>query len=153
MGGENEEGKGMFVVFDLDGTLADCEHRLHHIKGSEKPTPEQWDAFFAACADDKPIEHVLEILRILDESNHDVEIWSARSDQVRTETQRWLSTQGFEGVLRMRKQGDHRNDDILKAEWIAKHGKPDLVFEDRARVVKMWRDMGVPCFQVAAGEF
>ena len=27
------------------------------------------------------------------------------------------------------------------------------VFEDRDRMVKMWRAAGVPCFQVADGEF
>jgi len=27
------------------------------------------------------------------------------------------------------------------------------VFDDRDRVVKMWRDVGVTCFQVADGEF
>lgn len=38
----------MFVVFDLDGTLADGDHRLHHITGETK----DWRAFFAACGDD-----------------------------------------------------------------------------------------------------
>ena len=42
----------MFVVFDLDGTLADCEHRLHHIdrhfdRDGMKTKPD-WRAFFAA---------------------------------------------------------------------------------------------------------
>jgi hypothetical protein len=27
------------------------------------------------------------------------------------------------------------------------------VFDDRDKVVKMWRDEGVACFQVAPGEF
>jgi len=150
----------MFVVFDLDGTLADCEHRLHHIKGESKPTPAQWDAFFEACDMDAPIPHALATLEAFVNVGrmHRVEIWSARSDQVRDKTENWLADHighRFERVLtlRMRRQGDHRNDDILKAEWIAEHGKPDLVFEDRARVVKMWRQMGVPCFQVADGEF
>ena len=147
----------MFVVFDLDGTLADCEHRLHHIK---KPnlSPADWDMFFALCGEDLPIPHVIQTFEAFKTAGHHVEIWSARSDQVRQETAEWLEAyfvpSCYRGTaLRMRKQGDHRNDDILKAEWIAEHGKPDLVFEDRARVVKMWRDMGVPCFQVAAGDF
>lgn len=144
----------MFVVFDLDGTLANCEHRLHHIKGDEKPTPEQWDAFFAACDGDEPILPAISVLVALHKIGHDVAIWSARSDQARTETSKWLHWHGVPGIpLVMRRKGDHRNDDILKAEWIAEFGKPDLVFEDRARVVKMWRSMGIPCFQVADGEF
>lgn len=34
----------MFIVFDLDGTLADCEHRIHHITKE----PKDWRAFFEA---------------------------------------------------------------------------------------------------------
>lgn len=144
----------MFVVFDLDGTLANCEHRLHHIKGDEKPTPEQWDAFFDACHDDEPIQHTIEVLKALKNAGHRVEIWSARSDQVVEKTWHWIGWNVRPALtVRLRRKGDHRDDDKLKAEWIAEHGKPDLVFEDRARVVKMWRDMGVPCFQVAAGDF
>ena len=29
----------------------------------------------------------------------------------------------------------------------------DLAFDDRDRVVAMWREEGVPCFQVAPGDF
>lgn len=143
----------MFVVFDLDGTLADCEHRLHHIKGDEKPTPAQWDAFFEDCPRDSPIIYTIDVLRALVRDEHRVEIWSARSDQVRRQTEEWLRAYGVFVPLRMRRAGDHRDDDKLKAEWLNECGYPDLVFEDRARVVKMWRAMGVPCFHVAAGEF
>lgn len=145
----------MFVVFDLDGTLADGEHRVHHITKE----PKDWDAFFAACADDMPIPAALQTLEAFTErAEHRVEIWTGRSDQVRAETERWLAAyvgHAFERVLtlRMRKAGDHRNDDVLKAEWIDQHGLPDLVFEDRARVVDMWRKRGAVCFQVAAGDF
>jgi hypothetical protein len=31
--------------------------------------------------------------------------------------------------------------------------KPDLIFEDRASVVAMWRSQGVVCAQVAPGDF
>ena len=30
-------------IFDIDGTLADASHRLHHIQNGNK----DWDAFFA----------------------------------------------------------------------------------------------------------
>ena len=35
-------------IFDLDGTLADCAHRLHHIQKEQK----DWKAFFAAVGAD-----------------------------------------------------------------------------------------------------
>jgi hypothetical protein len=33
----------MDILVDIDGTLADCTHRLHHIQKQ----PKDWDAFFA----------------------------------------------------------------------------------------------------------
>ena len=38
------------IIFDLDGTLALIEHRVHHITAE---TPD-WQAFYAACVDDLP---------------------------------------------------------------------------------------------------
>jgi hypothetical protein len=49
--------------------------------------------------------------------------------------------------------GDHRPDTALKAEWMDEGRKPDLVFEDRASMVAMWRSRGVVCCQVAPGDF
>jgi hypothetical protein len=46
----------------------------------------------------------------------------------------------------------------LKKQWLDSMLVDDrqrlvAVFDDRSSVVKMWRDAGVPCFQVAPGEF
>lgn len=43
----------------------------------------------------------------------------------------------------------------LKAQWLAEYGKEKvyLVFDDRSSVVEMWRAQGLPCFQVAPGNF
>jgi hypothetical protein len=53
----------------------------------------------------------------------------------------------------MRSKEDFRSDDIVKRELlddvVADYGKkPDMVFEDRPRVVKMWRDNGIFVFDV-----
>ena len=61
-------------------------------------------------------------------------------------------------MLRMRKQGDYTPDEVLKKQWfdeLSTHDRMRLmcVFDDRDKVVKMWRDEGVACFQVAPGEF
>ena len=59
--------------------------------------------------------------------------------------------------LLMRSQGNYTDDDELKRHWlnIAREADqaPDLVFEDRDRVVRMWREEGITCFQVAEGNF
>ena len=146
----------MFVVFDLDGTLALNEHRVHHIRGKHR----DYDAFFAACVDDLPCWPVIEALQAHACAGHRVEIWSGRSDQVREHSERWLmEIAGISGyrLKRMRRQGDYQPDVDLKRSWLAdaraNGGAPDLVYDDRDCVVAMWRAEGVPCFQVAPGPF
>lgn len=143
----------MLIAFDLDGTLADLTHRLHFIEKS----PKDWDGFFAACADDKPIYEVIAMLKAAFVADHRIEIWSGRSDVVRKETEKWLNLYGIPyELLRMRKAGDHREDKEVKGEWLdalSISRKPDLAFDDRNQVVEMWRSRGVRCCQVAPGDF
>lgn len=141
----------LFVVFDLDGTLALTEHRAHHLEGPTK----DWRAFYAACGEDEPCTPVLATLRALVAAGHRVEIWSGRSREVEAETFAWLGMNGGHGVIvQMREEGDHRPDTAVKLEWLkASDRKPDLIFEDRTSVVAMWREQGIVCAQVAPGNF
>jgi hypothetical protein len=50
----------MDVVVDLDGTLADCTHRLHHVRGHGR---KNWEAFFAGCHLDMPNPVVVALVR------------------------------------------------------------------------------------------
>jgi hypothetical protein len=138
----------MFVVFDLDGTLANTDHRQHLVVAKD------WRGFYAACDLDPPHGHIIETLVALVVSGHRVEIWSGRSDEVRDKTEAWLIAHGLGEVpLRMRKEHDYTPDDVLKRSWLNPDDMPDLIFDDRAKVVKMWREMGIPCCQVAEGDF
>lgn len=140
----------MFVVFDLDGTLADISHRVHHVRGGNR----NYGAFFAACNDDAPNSPVIAALNAHWDAGHRVEIWSARSDQVRAETEAWLVAQKIDPrlLVNMRSAGDTTRDVELKRSWLhALHPdeRPDVVYDDRQSVVDMWRAEGVACFQVA----
>lgn len=141
----------MKVIFDLDGTLANAEHRVHHLTGDVK----DWRAFYSACDMDEPVAPVLATAHAMIAAGHDVEIWTGRSAEVADETGHWLDRNGLEGILlRMRPIGDHQPDTTLKASWLEETAvKPDLVFEDRASVVEMWRSHGIVCAQVAPGNF
>ena len=154
-------------IFDLDGTLADASHRLHFIQREQK----DWRSFFAACVDDAPIKQNIETFQRLKDGGAEVWIWTGRSDEVRKETVAWLKKEGCwvgetwlsrwvlePESLMMRKAGDHQPDDALKFGWLADLEPPErrrltAVFEDRDRVVKMWRNFGVPCYQVCEGAF
>lgn len=141
------------IIFDLDGTLCDITHRLHFIK-CDKP---DWPAFHVACVDDTPKENIIALYNCL-WCRHNVLIVSGRSDAVRHETEQWLSDNlTLPDKLIMRVNGDHTPDTELKRGWL-KDGtlppKEDIlcVFEDRQRLVDMWREEGLTCLQVEAWE-
>lgn len=142
-------------IFDIDGTLADCSHRLHHIQ----KRPKDWQSFFADCYDDAPIPHMIglaQTLRVASASQ--IVFVSGRSDECRSATETWLMNHlGFDAPLYMRKAGDYRADDIIKTEILAELRAdgfdPIMAFDDRNRVVAAWRAAGIPCAQVAEGDF
>ncbi len=141
-------------LFDIDGTIANLAHRLHHIESS----PKDWASFFAGCHADEPIPHIIEMARDLAFAGKGIVYVSGRSDQCRKETRCWLGNNGLPpGPLYMRKEGDHREDNQVKGELLdqlrADGYDPIMAFDDRNQVVKMWRERGIPCAQVAEGNF
>lgn len=185
------------VVFDLDGTLANADQRLHHICGADGrklPKP-NWEWFFQDCIYDSPIQSVCAIFDNYVRKNYQQQtdnlmIWTGRSSQVFSETIDWLQTylcmewtgekneltdldcvQAFFNAyprrmmrgsssakveLKMRQHGIKEQDHYLKQKWFCAASpshQPTVAFEDRSRVVQMWRDLGVICFQVADGDF
>jgi hypothetical protein len=154
-------------IFDLDGTLALIQHRRHFVE--RERGAQDWKGFYAACVNDEPNAPVIRIMESL-RRFADVWIFSGRSDEVRLQTVEWLckhtsfssgdfdSAFGLQDVLTMRQEGDYTADDVLKRSWFDGMLDEDrkrlvAVFDDRARVVKMWREAGVACLQVADGEF
>jgi len=146
----------MDVIFDLDGTLADLTHRRHFIESR----PKRWDDFFKAAHRDTVIEPIARCARNFALGNR-VIICSGRPDSLRDVTEKWLSKMWGaacnHSALYMRKAGDYRPDDIVKSELLdrilADGYRPELVFDDRRRVVDMWRRRGLICAQVAEGDF
>lgn len=155
--------KTPLYIFDLDGTLALIDHRRHFV---ERPSYEQdWASFYEACDKDLPNRPVLCVMETLLLAGADIWIFSGRSDEVRDKTIDWLaahtsfSRYRLEGpMLTMRRKGDFTADTLLKASWYLDMLQEDrerlvAVFDDRKKVVDMWRSYGVACFQVADGAF
>lgn len=147
-----------YCIFDLDGTLADCTHRLHHVQ-KDKP---DWTAFYEAMDEDKPIQAMVLLARSLKFALRDpleVIIATGRPSNYAERTAKWLAKNGlgFTKVI-MRDEGDHRPSPIVKQEmWgqleAAYRCAPLLVFDDRDADVKMWRKAGLICLQCAEGKY
>lgn len=151
-------------IFDLDGTLALIEHRRHIIEDPARDDS-KWRRFYAACDQDSPNEPVIRVMESL-RRFADVWIFSGRSNEVAAKTIDWLVKHtsfmrwdlAYGNVLTMRPEGDYTADDVLKRQWydsmlIDDQKRLVATFDDRDRVVQMWRAAGVTCFQVAPGEF
>jgi hypothetical protein len=155
------------IICDLDGTLANCEHRVHHVQSK----PKNWDAFYAGIPDDEPNLPVLFVLRkFLEDFDYTKGEWiyrvvfmSGRPERCRKDTMTWLAKHVFDTQepidveLHMRADGDFRQDSIVKRELFEKTGIDPasvvLVLDDRQQVVDMWRSLGLTCWQVAPGDF
>ena len=147
----------MLVVFDIDGTLANIDHRLDYVRSK----PKNWKAFDAGIPNDKVNYTVAEMFWALDATGqHTIVLASGRNERSRDATMKWLQENNlwdYRAKLYMRKADDFRSDDIVKQEIldqiIVDYGKkPDMVFDDRPRVVRMWRDNGIFVFNVYQGE-
>ena len=159
------------ILCDLDGTLANVEHRLPYLKnpdGTLKPQKERdWGSFHRACVDDAPYEDVIEIVTAVFNARQDNDLYilSGRNEVVREETETWLCKyfpDYYEAdptvdpcvYLRMRKANDFRPDTEVKLDMVRELGfTPDnvlCIFDDRQCVVDMWRENGFRCLQVNA---
>lgn len=85
-------------------------------------------------------------------------VMSGRDSACRAETEEWLEKHNIaHDELFMRAEGDMRKDNIVKAELFDEHVRDNFdvkfVLDDRDQVVRMWRQMGLTCLQVAEGNF
>lgn len=126
-----------------------------------------WPLFFQGIENDPPITPIIELIaRVLDNTGAeygeddglDVIIVSGRSlDEGGTGTEKWIEKNLPFPVkhLFMRNAQDYRADDIVKQEILDLLPKERIkwVFDDRQRVVDMWRRNGLTCLQVADGQF
>ena len=147
----------MNIIFDVDGTLMDIEHRRHFVNNGNT----DWESFQdpKIMADDKPNWPVVNVALAMNSTvTNRVVVVSARNERHREVTERQLKAIGLENCfLFLRGDDDFKPDEVFKKdvldELIKNDWKPDLVFDDRNGVVNMWRENGIPCFQVAEGDF
>ena len=149
------------VIFDLDGTLALIDKRR---AASTKPNGKiDWDVFFDPnnIDMDQPNLPVIQMAKTLKDAGNMIVILSGRSKATKDATKAWLAANDVPfDVLKMRPTGNDFKfmpDDQLKQQWLDQlfPNKSDIlcVFDDRQKVVDMWRANGLTCMQVAPGNF
>lgn len=146
------------IIVDIDGTIALRENR----------SPFDYEKVNTDKVDHRMAQLLQSLIKNCD---YEVIFVTGREDigNCRQKTSDWLNANvyhlrghnGFVPVdnwkLYMRAEGDHRSDEIVKKEIyenrIAPYRDVVCVFEDRNRVVKMWRELGLLVAQVWDGDF
>jgi len=139
------------VIVDIDGTLADVQHRLHFIQG---PGKKNWNQFFKNAHKDEPVEIVRRWVNNL-APEYTAVLITGRPEDFRNDTEAWLKQHGIRyKKLYMRRSGDHRPDAVVKQELLDRVGRERVAFviDDRPPVCDMYRKCGLRVFQVSSGE-
>ena len=148
----------MKIIFDIDGTIADCRHRRHFVTDGNH----DWKSFNESMVMDPPIQPVVNLYMKLQHNcpETDIILVSGRSEDYREHTFDWLSSHGIltnRVNLKMRPSGDYRPDWQIKEEILmdlkANGWWPDLVIDDNEKVVQMWRRHNIICLQNSMKEF
>lgn len=136
-------------IVDIDGTVAAHPNRGHHD--------------YAKVGEDLPIHKIISLVNTLDMDVDYTMFVSGRPYSCHEDTEQWLRTHvrafdpAYGSRLFMRATGDYRKDDIVKQEIYFReiHNiyTVNYVIDDRNRVVKMWRELGLTVLQVADGDF
>jgi len=160
----------------LDGTLANIDVRRDK---SLKPNGKlDWDIFAAPSSIknwDKPNDPVIQMAKLFHQDGFKIVIFSGRNDRGFDATIDWLTWWDVPFDLLVMRPDKFKDkswpiadgnpatpdmrfmpDEILKKKMLDTFVDIDdvfLVVDDRDKVVKMWRDLGLNTFQVAPGDF
>lgn len=151
----NNTTNPLVVVCDIDGTISLVHPERAALLHDENT---DWEAFYKASFDDKPVVKVCSLVRHLS-AHYRIVFCTSRRDSVREKTLSWLRSNldvesfacGYE--LLMRHGNDPRPDTEVKPELIEGSlldGSEVLcVLEDSAAMARTWTRLGFTCLQVA----
>lgn len=133
------------VIVDIDGTIANLDHRLHFVQGETKDR----DWFFAWIKDDLPIHWVINAINTMSCTKI---IVSWRPDTTRADTKEWLEKNDVDyDFLLMRSGWDRRPDYQVKRD-IYNQCLSELdiicVFDDRPEVCELRKELDLPLIQL-----
>lgn len=145
------------VVFDIDGTLSDCSHRVALAQAK------QWDEFHLKASQDAVICPIANLMRLV-AGKYSVVLLTGRNERYRHITIQWLENAGLDGfyeALLMRSDDDFSKDALFKISSLEKYlsGQENVldmiefVVEDRDTVVEAMRNYGLTVLQPAVGGY
>jgi uncharacterized HAD superfamily protein len=149
---KNEKQKA--IIVDLDGTLCDVEHRVHHVQGPNK----DWLQFNQLLVHDALNDWCFELIEAMVARNYKIIFVTGRGESNRLPTEEWLTRHSVAYEhLYMRALLDQREDADVKEDIYLQFIEPkyhiSFVLDDRQSVVDRWRELKLVCLQCAPGNF
>jgi len=144
------------IMIDLDGTLCNIMHRVHHVKKSEGEKKD-WKSFFAGIPDDDVNQWCLDIMNNF-KKDHKILICTGRAEYLMKITMPWLEKfkVPFDRIY-MRPNGSKKEDFVIKEqiykEFIQPNYDVSFAVDDRQQVVDAWRRNGIVTLQCAHGNY
>jgi hypothetical protein len=144
---------GPCVLVDIDGVIADGNHRQSFMRS----TPRDYKGFFDAAVRDTPIMEAAILLRVIDEAVSIVLV-SGRPARIHDLTVAWLREHGFRwDLLVLRADGDFRAASEAKAQAVeelrTEGWLPVLALDDEPDNVAMFRHLGIPTLYIHSGYY
>jgi hypothetical protein len=146
----------LYVIVDIDGTVANCSHRLPFIH-PEAGCKKNWGRFFGEMDKDTLFPHIKEIVNALSSSGHIIVFLTGRPETYYQKTVDWITKNDIKyDFLLMRVKGDHSSDVIAKKTLLDNFLKTQgdktyqdilCAFEDRDRIIDLWKSLGIPVLE------
>ena len=146
------------IVCDIDGTMANIEHRRKHLIPKEGKKRGDWGRFFKEMTKDSLNQWCADITQLFASQGTPIVFATGRPDDYHEQTYNWLYKHKLiHDHLFMRLRGDFRKDDIVKEIILEFEILPrynvKFVIDDRQQVVDMWRKNGHVVLQCDKGDF
>jgi len=105
------------IIFDMDGTLADVDHRRHFVERK----PKDWDSFYAGMIGDTPIQPVVMMAQLLKLAGHRIIIATGRPRSYNNITLQFLKDNDIPyDAVYLRTVKDYRPDTVVKENMLRK---------------------------------
>jgi HAD superfamily, subfamily IIIB (Acid phosphatase) len=134
------------VIFDIDGTLMNEEHR------AEFRDTKQWDKYFPLCINDTPFQHIVDLTHEYKNKGYEVWVMSGRPVSCEKETLYSLKNAGvYFDHIKLRGEGNFIPDYVIKPAWAKKMiGIPRIkaVYDDTNKVIDAFRKLGLNVIDV-----
>ena len=167
-----------FIIVDVDGTLANTDHREHFVSGETihltecqdlvpfkngtcthcgvRQFKKDWRSFFANVHLDEPIRPIFKLVKLLEEDFWVITVSGRPIDPCGIPTEDWLLKYDLDPLFLFMRASHDKGPDSEAKQAILDYLPKDriaYVLDDRNSVVEMWRRNGLTCLQCANGDF